>query len=88
VSICTSSFAAGSLEGRDRVVVGLLIEALDENGYFAQDLAELAELLPEELGISLDDLETALVQLQASRSAGLGAAQSGRVPGAAAQGAA
>jgi len=65
--------AAGPLEGRDRVVVGLLIEALDENGYLAQDLAELAELLPAELGIALDDLETALVQLQHLDLPGLGA---------------
>lgn len=65
--------AAGPLEGRDRIVVGLLIEALDENGYFAQDLAELAELLPAELEISLDDLETALVQLQHLDLPGLGA---------------
>jgi RNA polymerase sigma-54 factor len=65
--------AAGPLEGRDRIVVGLLIEALDDNGYFAQDLAELAEMLPAELEISLDDLETALVQLQHLDLPGLGA---------------
>jgi len=65
--------AAGPLEGRDRAVVGMLIEALDENGYLAQDLAELAESLPEELEISLDDLETALVQLQHLDLPGLGA---------------
>ncbi len=65
--------AAGPLEGRDRIVVGLLIEALDDNGYLAQDLAELAEMLPAELEISLDDLETALVQLQHLDRPGLGA---------------
>lgn len=65
--------AAGPLEGRDRIVVGLLIEALDDNGYLAQDLAELAEMLPAELEISLDDLETALVQLQHLDLPGLGA---------------
>ncbi|MFZ3019166.1 MAG: RNA polymerase factor sigma-54 [Gallionella sp.] len=65
--------AAGALDGRDRIIVGLLIEALDENGYFAQDLAELVELLPAELEITLDDLETALVQLQHLDLPGLGA---------------
>lgn len=65
--------AAGPLEGRDRIVVGLLIEALDENGYLAQDLAELEEILPDELEITLDDLETALVQLQHLDQPGLGA---------------
>jgi len=51
----------------------MLIDALDENGYLVQDLAELAELLPAELGITLDDLETALVQLQHLDQPGLGA---------------
>jgi len=62
-----------SLEGRDRKVVGLLIDALDENGYLTQDLAELAALLPVELDITLDDLETALVQLQHLDQLGIGA---------------
>jgi RNA polymerase sigma-54 factor len=62
-----------SLDEKDRKVVGLLIDALDENGYLAQDLEELAELLPAELDITLDDLETALVQLQHMDQPGLGA---------------
>lgn len=49
---------------RDREIIGLLIEALDANGYLAQPLSEIAEMLPEQLDITLDDLETALVQLQ------------------------
>ncbi len=62
-----------SLDGKDRKVIGLLIDALDENGYLAQDLEELAELLPDELEITLDDLETALIQLQHLDQPGLGA---------------
>ena len=62
-----------SVDGKDRKVVGLLIDALDENGYLAQDLEELAVLLPAELEITLDDLETALVQLQHLDQAGLAA---------------
>jgi len=65
--------ATSPLEGKDRQVVGLLIDALDENGYLAQDLEELVELLPAELDITLDDLETALVQLQHLDQPGLGA---------------
>ena len=52
------------LDPRDKKIVGLLIDALDENGYLAQPLEEIVELLPEELDITLDDLETALAQLQ------------------------
>ena len=68
-----SQLSISTLEAADRKVVGLLIDALDENGYLAQDLAELAELLPVELDITLDDLETALVQLQHFDQPGLGA---------------
>jgi RNA polymerase sigma-54 factor len=68
-----AQLAVSSLDEKDRTVVGLLIDALDENGYLAQDLKELAELLPAELDITLDDLETALVQLQHMDQPGLGA---------------
>jgi RNA polymerase sigma-54 factor len=61
------------LDERDKKIVGLLIDALDENGYLAQPLEEIAELLPDELDISLDDLETALVQLQNLGEPGIGA---------------
>lgn len=68
-----NQLTTSSLDERDRKVVSLLIDALDENGYLVQDLAELAELLPAELAITLDDLETALVQLQHLDEPGLGA---------------
>ena len=68
-----SQLSTNSLDGKDRKVVGLLIDALDENGYLAQDLEELVALLPAELEITLDDLETALVQLQHLDQPGLGA---------------
>jgi RNA polymerase sigma-54 factor len=61
------------LDLRDKKIVGLLIDALDENGYLSQPLEEIAELLPEELDISLDDLETALAQLQHLDEPGLAA---------------
>jgi RNA polymerase sigma-54 factor len=68
-----SQLTTSSLDGKDCKVVGLLIDALDENGYLAQDLEELVALLPAELEITLDDLETALVQLQHLDEPGLGA---------------
>ncbi|MEQ1813799.1 MAG: RNA polymerase factor sigma-54 [Candidatus Nitrotoga sp.] len=52
------------LDARDREIVGLLIDALDDNGYLSVSLEEILELLPAQLEITLDDLETALVQLQ------------------------
>ncbi|MDR0480553.1 MAG: RNA polymerase factor sigma-54 [Gallionellaceae bacterium] len=60
-------------ELRDQKIIGLLIDALDENGYLAQPLEEIAELLPPELDITLDDLETALTQLQNLGEPGIGA---------------
>ncbi len=68
-----NQLTTSSIDDNDRKVVGLLIDALDENGYLAQDLEELAGLLPGELEITLDDLETALVQLQHLDQPGLGA---------------
>ncbi len=63
----------GSLDTRDREIIGLLIDALDENGYLAQSLEDIAEMLPPQLDITLDDLETALVQLQHMDRPGIGA---------------
>ncbi len=54
-------------------IISVLIEALDENGYLEVTLEELQTMLPPELGITLDDLETALVQLQHLDLPGLGA---------------
>jgi len=61
------------LDERDKRIIGLLIDALDENGYLAQPLEEIAELLPQELDVTLDDLETALTQLQNLGEHGIGA---------------
>ncbi|MDO8990319.1 MAG: RNA polymerase factor sigma-54 [Sideroxyarcus sp.] len=61
------------MDGRDKKLVGLLIDALDENAYLSQPLEEIFELLPPELDVTLDDLETALVQLQYLDAPGIGA---------------
>ncbi len=62
-----------SLNEQDKKLVSLLIDALDENGYLSQSLEEILALLPGELAVSLDDLETALVQLQYLDAPGIGA---------------
>lgn len=61
------------LELRDKKLIGLLIDALDDNGYLSQPLEEIVELLPAEIEVTLDDLETALVQLQHLDEPGIGA---------------
>ncbi|OIO82276.1 MAG: RNA polymerase factor sigma-54 [Gallionellaceae bacterium CG1_02_60_948] len=61
------------MEERDKKLVGLLIDALDENAWLSQPLAEIFDMLPAELEVSLDDLETALVQLQHLDAPGIGA---------------
>jgi RNA polymerase sigma-54 factor len=58
---------------RDRRIVGLLIDCLNDDGYLAQDLEELAGLLPPELGIDIDDLHIALEHLQHLDPPGIGA---------------
>jgi RNA polymerase sigma-54 factor len=61
------------MDARDKKIIGLLIDALDDNAYLSQPLYEIAEFLPDELEITLDDLETALVQLQHLDEPGIGA---------------
>jgi RNA polymerase sigma-54 factor len=61
------------LDERDKKIISLLVDALDENGYLSQPLAEIVEIFPAELDITLDDLETALVQLQHLDAPGIGA---------------
>ena len=72
-----AQLSISNFDFRDKLIIGMLIDALDEKGYMAQDLAELAELLQKgqegEREITLDDLETALVQLQYLDRPGIGA---------------
>ena len=65
--------ALTKLETRDRVLAGLLVDALDEDGYLTQPLEEVAELLPPELGVALEELHIALRNLQALDPTGVGA---------------
>src|SRR5579864_6453660 len=61
------------LEARDRALVALMIEALDEDGYLTQPLDEMAQLLPTELEIEPEELHIALRHLQNLDPTGVGA---------------
>jgi RNA polymerase sigma-54 factor len=58
---------------RDRALVELIIDALDDNGYLEESLEEIHARLPEELEIELDELSIALKLLQSFEPAGVGA---------------
>lgn len=57
---------------RDRALVELLIDALDDNGYLEESLDEIHARLPEELEIELEELMVALKLLQSFDPAGVG----------------
>jgi RNA polymerase sigma-54 factor len=62
-----------NLGSRDRVLVQLLIDALDDDGYLTQPLEEIAALLPEEALVDPEELAIALHHLQNMEPAGVGA---------------
>jgi RNA polymerase sigma-54 factor len=68
-----SQLSLTNLEPRDRSIVAVLIEALDEDGYMTQLLEELVELLPAELEVGLDELQIGLKHLQNMDPTGIGA---------------
>ncbi len=61
------------LPDRDRMLVRVLIEALDEDGYLSQTLDEVAEIMPPELEIEPEELQIALKHLQHFDPTGVGA---------------
>jgi RNA polymerase sigma-54 factor len=61
------------LSERDRQLVGLLIDSLDEGGYMTQSLEEIAAMLPEELEVEPEELSIALQHLQHLEPTGVGA---------------
>ena len=69
--------ALTNLGERDRALVGLLIDALDEDGYLTQSLEDIAALMSAEAGVSVEELAIALRHLQNFEPAGVGA----RTPG-------
>ena len=68
-----SQLSLTNLSDRDRRLVTLLIDSLDDDGYLAQDLPELLSLLPQELAIEPEELQIALRHLQNCEPAGVGA---------------
>ena len=60
-------------EHRDRALVELIIDALDDNGYLEEPLEEIHARLPEELEIEPEELEVALKLVQSFEPAGVGA---------------
>lgn len=58
---------------RDRALVELLIDALNDNGYLEESLEEIHQRLPAELEIDIDELSIALKLLQSFDPAGIGA---------------
>ena len=58
---------------RDRALAAVLIDALDEDGYLTQPLAEIAALFPPEAEVDAEELGIALKHLQNFEPAGVGA---------------
>jgi len=61
------------LEPRDKLLVALLVDSLDDNGYLGADLDELSQALPAELEITVAELRIALHHLQHLEPIGIGA---------------
>lgn len=60
-------------ELRDRALIELVIDALDDNGYLGEPLAEIHARLPVELEVDPDELSIALKLVQSFDPAGVGA---------------
>jgi len=58
---------------RDKRIVALLVETLDDDGYMTQDLEELAAMLPADLEVDPSELTIALKHLQHLEPPGIGA---------------
>ncbi len=58
---------------RDRQLVALLIDDLDERGYLTQSLDDIHAMLPPELGVAREELGIALKYLQSLEPSGVGA---------------
>ncbi|MFI4938873.1 MAG: RNA polymerase factor sigma-54 [Burkholderiales bacterium] len=60
-------------EQRDRALLELVIDALDENGYLTEPLEDIHARLPQELEIDIGELSIALAMLQNFDPPGVGA---------------
>ncbi len=62
-----------NVSGRDKNLITVLIESLDDDGYLTLGLEEVSAMLPEELEIDPTELQVALRQLQSLEPPGIGA---------------
>ena len=62
-----------NLPSRDRTLVSLLIDTLNDDGYITQDINDVLEMLPAELEVAEEELTIALCHLQHLEPAGVGA---------------
>jgi RNA polymerase sigma-54 factor len=69
--------ALTNLGARDRALVELLIDALDDDGYLTQPLEEIAALLSAEAAVDVEELAIALRHLQNFEPVGVGARSPG-----------
>ena len=72
-----SELVLTNLGARDRALVGLLIDALDEDGYLTQSLEDIAALMSAEADVNVEELAIALRHLQNFEPAGVGARSPG-----------
>jgi RNA polymerase sigma-54 factor len=68
-----SQLCLTKLSERDRTLVTLLVESLDDDGYMTQPLEEIQAMLPEELDVELEELQVALRHVQNLEPCGVGA---------------
>jgi RNA polymerase sigma-54 factor len=68
-----SQLSLVNLLERDRTLVTLLIESLDEDGFLGQELDEIHAMLPVELEVEVEELQIALKHLQQFEPSGVGA---------------
>ncbi len=69
----TAQLSLLHLSERDKRLVSLLIDSLNDDGYLPQSLEEIGEMLPQELDVDQDDLAIALQHLQHLEPVGVGA---------------
>lgn len=68
-----SQLSTTALQGRDKILVNFLVESLDDDGYLTVSLEEIADSMPPQSGIDVDDLKAALALVQSFDPAGVGA---------------
>ncbi|MGA0024345.1 MAG: RNA polymerase factor sigma-54 [Burkholderiales bacterium] len=61
------------LSERDKQLLGLLVDSLDDDGYLPQSLEEIGAMLPPELDVAQEELSIALQHLQHMEPLGVGA---------------